>query len=312
MASVRRKGSGDPLAAFCSPARFYISSLASSRADISQCRTKSARAIPRWSASAQPPQQAEISDEPGPTTRNAAGIASRLVPIEAELAAIATEAQLRRRLARRRLIRRSGLILSTAMLTSSAGALAMQHEASLPPPSAVLAAFAALASAMAALRVELGRDGVLYVSKRWPVLRTFEPLDEAVSVRETGDGRGRGAYATQVIPLNTSLGEYGGEFLDNARFLTLYPIDAGVYSEYVMAVDAEWVRDARAVAVRSGFTPGHMNHSADPAKVNVGRVYARRLRKVVFYTTRDVAAGEELVFDYGRAYWRGREEMEVR
>lgn len=93
--------------------------------------------------------------------------------------------------------------------------------------------------------------------------------------------------------------------------MTRYPVGDDVRSEYGIAVDSQWVCDGREAAARDQFTPAHMNHSADPEKINVGRLYHRRQREVSFFTTRDVAPDEELVFNYGRQYWRGREEMEI-
>jgi SET domain-containing protein len=43
----------------------------------------------------------------------------------------------------------------------------------------------------------------------------------------------------------------------------------------------------------------------------VGRYYDYAGRKVLFFALRDIPAGEELLFDYGRAYWRGREALEL-
>ena len=53
------------------------------------------------------------------------------------------------------------------------------------------------------------------------------------------------------------------------------------------------------------FTPALMNHSSEGA--NVVRRHVRRERKVGFYAAREVREGEELLLDYGKAYWAGRE-----
>ncbi len=75
-----------------------------------------------------------------------------------------------------------------------------------------------------------------------------------------------------------------------------------------MAVDNEWVLDAAHLVNQTDtFSGVHMNHSRRAA--NVGRFYRRSERRVAFFALRDIAAGEELLFDYGRDYWRGREHL---
>ena len=77
-----------------------------------------------------------------------------------------------------------------------------------------------------------------------------------------------------------------------------------------MAVDDEYVIDgAPHVADTSAFHPVHMNHSR--RRANVKRYYRRSQRRVAFFTTRDVEVGEELLYDYGANYWRGREHLEL-
>ena len=51
-----------------------------------------------------------------------------------------------------------------------------------------------------------------------------------------------------------------------------------------------------------------MNHSAARANCfyDVVKVRRQREKSVRFYTSRRVAAGEELLFDYGTQYWQDR------
>ena len=52
----------------------------------------------------------------------------------------------------------------------------------------------------------------------------------------------------------------------------------------------------------------YVNHDGARPNVflDVARVKRRYEREIKFYTSRAVAAGEELCFDYGPAYWEAR------
>jgi len=45
----------------------------------------------------------------------------------------------------------------------------------------------------------------------------------SVVTRPTGDVRGNGAYATQLIPAGTHIADYYGEVLSNQAFFERYP-----------------------------------------------------------------------------------------
>ncbi|KAL4444023.1 hypothetical protein ABPG75_011760 [Micractinium tetrahymenae] len=202
--------------------------------------------------------------------------------------------------------------------TGAACYAALSAQPQLPPLEDVLGAAAcallggplvALAAAKAALRdrfhVELHR-GRLYLQAGLPASGAALPPN-SVCVRPTGDARGNGAFAAAPIPAGTYLGDYTGELLDRAAFYARHPDGVG---DFAAAIDDEWTIDAAtAVGDVDNFHPVHMNHSA--RRCNVARYYARSQRRIAFFTTRDVAAGEELLYDYGRAYWRGREHLEL-
>ena len=51
-----------------------------------------------------------------------------------------------------------------------------------------------------------------------------------------------------------------------------------------------------------------MNHSRS---ANVGRYFERGAQRVSYFTLRALQRWEELVYDYGPHYWRGREANEL-
>lgn len=228
----------------------------------------------------------------------------------------ANETTLRQELRRRSTVRRVGLAVSSLVVAVSgigalssgvAGTIDASTLAALPGP---LGAFV-LASALTASRTmvfEVDHRLTPYVQLRTPELRPL--MDGSVEVNSTGDARGRGAFAVCDIACNTALGWYEGELLDTAAFLMRYPASSEA-PEYAIAVDSEYVIDGRDVAKGCEFTPAHMNHASSTGLVNVRRVHHRWKRQVMFYTTKDVRAGDELLFDYGRAYWKGREHLVV-
>lgn len=72
------------------------------------------------------------------------------------------------------------------------------------------------------------RRGQLYLQLGVP--KSGPPLQPgSVVTRPTGDVRGNGAYATQLIPAGTHIADYAGEVLSNEEFFSRYP-DAVVSS----------------------------------------------------------------------------------
>lgn len=102
--------------------------------------------------------------------------------------------------------------------------------------------------------------------------------------------QGVGAFATAPIPEGTRLIEYSGEALTSAQADQRYPDAAGErHHTYLFAIDDGVVIDAAA----GGNDARFINHSCDPncdAVIDDGRIWIE--------TIRDVAAGEELAYDY--------------
>ena len=123
-----------------------------------------------------------------------------------------------------------------------------------------------------------------------------------VEVRDTGSAKGMGLFAREAIEDNTWLGDYEGEVLTQAQYLRRYPNED---AQYVLAANTDYNIDA-ADPAKSSFLR-FANHSSDfNIFYDVLRVRGKREKRVKFYTARTVAAGEELVFDYGSQYWSER------
>ena len=95
--------------------------------------------------------------------------------------------------------------------------------------------------------------------------------------------QGLGAFATRHIPAGVRLIEYAGQRLTPAEAEARYPDVPGErHHTYLFAIDDDDGNDARFI-----------NHSCAPncdAVVEHGRIWIE--------TTRDVAPGEELAYDY--------------
>ena len=139
-----------------------------------------------------------------------------------------------------------------------------------------------------------------------------------VEVRHTGSvARGLGVYALELLPANTWVGDYVGEVLTQKQYLKRYPREdaryvLGANEDYnVDAADAQkssylrYLNHAPSVLPASGDT-GHDQQQVANVFFEVVKVRKQREKQLKFYTSREVAAGEELVFDYGKTYWSER------
>lgn len=110
----------------------------------------------------------------------------------------------------------------------------------------------------------------------------FEVRDSAI--------HGRGGFAVRAIPEGTRLIEYAGRRLTPAEADRLYPDDDVVGPHtFLFAIDDDVIVDAGV----DGNEARWLNHSCDPncdVIVEDGRLWIE--------TIRDVAAGEELAYDY--------------
>eukprot|EP01023_Acetabularia_acetabulum_P055120 TRINITY_DN6337_c0_g1_i5.p1 TRINITY_DN6337_c0_g1~~TRINITY_DN6337_c0_g1_i5.p1 ORF type:complete len:329 (+),score=25.82 TRINITY_DN6337_c0_g1_i5:169-1155(+) len=130
---------------------------------------------------------------------------------------------------------------------------------------------------------------------------------QQIVVRDTGDGRGNGAFAVEDIVGGSFVGEYQGDLLDLDQFYDRYP--EGV-CDYCIGINSQYCLDGAERAQQTqDFSPCHMNHSRQ--RFNVVRRTLRTQKKVLFFAGREIKKGEELLIDYGRKYWQGRENLEL-
>jgi len=102
--------------------------------------------------------------------------------------------------------------------------------------------------------------------------------------------QGLGAFATQPIRAGVRLIEYGGQRLTPAESEARYPDVPGErHHTFLFAIDDDVVVDAAVDGNEARF----INHSCDPncdAVIDGGRIWIESIR--------DIAAGEELAYDY--------------
>lgn len=134
----------------------------------------------------------------------------------------------------------------------------------------------------------------------------------SIQIRDTGTRKGYGAYCTEPLKRGEFLGFYEGiartrEEVENSHI-------AANNKDYLMSVDggATVLDGYERAQDRGTFSPVHLNHEDKGTDAcNCVRVLSSDddgfPPRVAFFTARPVEKGEELCFDYGENYWRGRE-----
>ena len=113
-------------------------------------------------------------------------------------------------------------------------------------------------------------------------------MNEFFEVRDSPI-QGLGAFAIRHIPAGTRLVEYAGERLTPEEADARYPDNDERHHTFLFAIDDDIVVDAAVNGNEARF----LNHSCDPncdVIVDDKRLWVE--------TIRDVALGEELVYDY--------------
>ena len=117
------------------------------------------------------------------------------------------------------------------------------------------------------------------------------PIDIA-----SAGSKGMGGFARVAATTGTFVCQYVGDLLSEAEVQERYPEDEPLYLFMVNPDEDPKYRDAR----DSTHVSHYFNHAENP---NMRHEKDREARTIDFYLTRDVAAGEELTFDYGVDYW---------
>lgn len=125
---------------------------------------------------------------------------------------------------------------------------------------------------------------------------------DAIEIRDTKTMKGFGAYAVQELPKHTFLGFYAG--------IHRTSLDGLENPGYIMTLDGgeTYLDGYQRAQDRSTFSPVHLNH-ADKPDSNCLRILEDQ--RCAFFTARDIEEDEELTFDYGTNYWRGREQYKI-
>jgi hypothetical protein len=192
------------------------------------------------------------------------------------------------------------------------------------------------------LRIRLGGTRAARASSYVvPPLDTLPPAT-SVTVRDTGTGRGFGAFALEGLNEGTFLGFYEGTVVRSREDLDRLMVERerdiqtqnllrddddddmgtmGAAGDYVLSLDggATFLDGYERARDRSRFSPVHLNHAnGDTTECNCVRVFVRHQNdddsgrySVAFFTCRNVQANEELRFDYGSNFWKGREGQKV-
>lgn len=161
--------------------------------------------------------------------------------------------------------------------------------------------------------LRIGKPSDVHSSCRIPSRdTTISPsILECIQVKDTGYlKKGYGAFCIkQSIPKHAFLGFYPGKRIVRDMNHLDHPIAIDNTGEYLLSLDGgiTFLDGHERAQDRSVFSPVHLNHKdkEDPG-CNCFRLSDKDI--VALFTMREILVGEELSFDYGNNYWRGRED----
>ena len=146
----------------------------------------------------------------------------------------------------------------------------------------------------------------------WLAATCSQPLNESSFAVRPAGRKGLGLFATEPIERGVYLFDYQGVIIKEEDFVgSDYAVGINNAAGIKYLVDGadpnsgfgrylnHAVRDPTCVLVREAYNPHSVGCDDPPPRLHI-------------LTARDVAEGEELVFDYGEEYWRGRSELRRR
>ena len=145
----------------------------------------------------------------------------------------------------------------------------------------------------------------------------------SIEVRDTGTARGHGAFATADLPRHEFIGFYEGETIRTREELDRRLQERQMMSgsnvgttggtmDYVMSLDGgvTFLDGYDRAQNQYVFSPVHLNHE-DGERRGCNCFRMMDGSKVAFFTSRAVATDEELCFNYGKNFWKGRENLKI-
>lgn len=133
-------------------------------------------------------------------------------------------------------------------------------------------------------------DGRLLLPQFVPMSRLFKQRRSPI--------HGNGVFAVATIPAKTELVEYRGRLLTHAQADRMYDGTTDTGHTFLFTLNERYVIDANF----EGNVARWINHSCVPncrAVVEENQQGRRREDRVLIESLREIAAGEELTYDYG-------------
>ena len=115
-----------------------------------------------------------------------------------------------------------------------------------------------------------------------------------VYIQKISEAVGHGLFAYEEIEAGQMIGEYTG--------LARRKKNSDCSNAYIFNYTSDDVIDAS----KRGNSMRFINHSNHNANTNYKRVMLDGVQHVIFIALRRIAAGEQILFDYGENYWKIR------
>lgn len=147
-------------------------------------------------------------------------------------------------------------------------------------------------------------NGFMHVERIW-LGHTYDEDLEAnrhadVSVRWINEELGHGLFAEQALKRFDYVGYYTGRIIYRPR---IYPVTQPYAFRY--PIGELYPKKFLIDATMKGNLMRFLNHSDTPNLTSMA-VLHKGIMYMIFFSIRDIKKGEQLCFDYGSHYWKGR------